>query len=292
MPTFGKESDPTCLLLHGWPDDHRIFDALVERLTTVGDAAGTKYKCVCPDFSRGKSFRDNLRVAKGILEQESALPSNKNGKVVIVGHDWGAGMMWALQDRYPQRVSRVVALSIPVRVPLISVWSHGILGVACLYQVWLGLAYFLGRFGFGPLKKIGDWMALKFITYLFKADHRNVTGPSRANLIPPATRHSLLCYYYFTFAAVFLAIQAFIPNLFRWKNRLPIPMNKQEVRVPALFMHGAKEKLWTNPEICDRICKSFPISQVHVYPKSGHWFFLHEANVQDFLDRVGKFLSS
>lgn len=291
MPTFGKGSDPTCLMLHGWPDDHRIFDALVERLTTVGDASGTTYKCVCPDFSRGTSLKKNLRAAKEILLQQSALPSNKDGKVTIVAHDWGALLMWNLQDRHPQLVSRVVALSIPYRPGFISIYSHGLQAFFCFYQIWLAIAYTFGRWGFGPLPAIGDWMALTFMKWGFAPDQRSVTAPSRANLIPPVVRHSLLCYYYLGFHALALAALIFFPNSFGWKNRIPVPMNKLDVRVPALYMRGSSEEVWSSPEIEQRIAKSFPSSDVHVYPKSGHWFYLNEANKTDFLNRVTNFLS-
>lgn len=292
MPTFGKENDPTCLMLHGWPDDHRIFDDLVTQLTTIGDSSGTTYKCVCPDFSRGPNMKENLRAARSILQYESGLPSNKDGKIVVVGHDWGALLMWTLQDRYPQLISRVVALSIPYRTNFISIFSDGVKAFFCFYQIWLGIAYALGRYGFGPLPSVGDWMTVQFINWCFKPDGRSVTAPSRANLIPPVIRHSLLCYYYFGIHAIAFAAMIFFPNFLGWKSRLPLAMNKFEVRVPVLFMRGSTEDIWTNSQIENRIAKSFPSSSVHVYEKSGHWFYLQEKNKKDFVSRVAAFLAS
>jgi pimeloyl-ACP methyl ester carboxylesterase len=102
---------PGVLLLHGFPDSHRLWRNQVPALLEAG------FRVVAPDLRGfGESDRpegveaysighilDDLR---GIL-RALGLP-----KVHVVGHDWGSAVAWMLATAEPGKVDRLVAVSV------------------------------------------------------------------------------------------------------------------------------------------------------------------------------------
>ena len=101
-------SGPPVLLLHGWPDSHRLWRHQVAALTAAG------YRCVVPDL---RGFGDSDRPAEveayalpflagdvlGVLDQLGIERAH------VVGHDWGAALAWAIAALAPDRVDHLVA---------------------------------------------------------------------------------------------------------------------------------------------------------------------------------------
>jgi pimeloyl-ACP methyl ester carboxylesterase len=99
------------VLLHGFPDTARIWRSQIEALTAAG------YRAIAPDLrGRGRSERPG-RVSDYAL---SALVGDVTGimdalgvrRAHVVGHDWGAGVAWALASLFPQRVDHLVVISV------------------------------------------------------------------------------------------------------------------------------------------------------------------------------------
>jgi pimeloyl-ACP methyl ester carboxylesterase len=113
---FEERGEPrvgTVLLLHGWPDDVRTWDCVVGRLVPAG------YRTVAP-YLRGfgpTRFLDAATprsgqltaIAQDAVELADALGM---GRFVLVGHDWGARAAYVVAALWPQRVERLVALSV------------------------------------------------------------------------------------------------------------------------------------------------------------------------------------
>jgi pimeloyl-ACP methyl ester carboxylesterase len=104
-------SGPPVLLLHGWPDSHRLWRHQVSALTAAG------YRCIAPDLRGfGESDRPTeveayalpLLAADvlGVLDQLGV------DRAHVVGHDWGAALAWALAALAPDRVDHLVAMSV------------------------------------------------------------------------------------------------------------------------------------------------------------------------------------
>jgi pimeloyl-ACP methyl ester carboxylesterase len=102
---------PAVVLLHGWPDSHRLWRAQLPALHAAG------FRTIAPDQrGMGESFAPEA-------VEDYALPTLV-GDVVgimdavgverahIVGHDWGAAVAWGLASFVPDRVERLVALSV------------------------------------------------------------------------------------------------------------------------------------------------------------------------------------
>lgn len=107
----GPDSGPRVILLHGFPDTGRLWRNQVPAL------AGAGFRVIVPDL-RGYGRSDK---PKDVGEYEFA---SLLGDVVgvldhlgverahVVGHDWGADLSWGLASLAPDRVDRLVVLSV------------------------------------------------------------------------------------------------------------------------------------------------------------------------------------
>lgn len=102
---------PPVVLLHGFPDTHRLWRNQVPALAEAG------FRVITPD-QRGYGDSDKPEDVDsysipflvgdilGVLDQLDI------AKAHVVGHDWGAAVAWALGSLAPDRVERLVALSV------------------------------------------------------------------------------------------------------------------------------------------------------------------------------------
>ncbi|CAN5818195.1 alpha/beta hydrolase [soil metagenome] len=100
------------LLLHGFPQTSRSWDAVATRLAASG------YRCLAPD-QRGYSpsarpvgvaaYRMDAIVADAV----GILDALGIDQVDVVGHDWGANVGWLLASWHPDRVRTLTAVSVP-----------------------------------------------------------------------------------------------------------------------------------------------------------------------------------
>jgi pimeloyl-ACP methyl ester carboxylesterase len=106
-----RGSGPAVLLLHGWPDSHRLWRHQVDALTAAG------YRTVAPDL-RGFGASDRpaeveayslLNIAGDVI---GVLDSLGIERAHVVGHDWGAALAWALAAFAADRVDHLVVLSV------------------------------------------------------------------------------------------------------------------------------------------------------------------------------------
>ncbi|RZL14905.1 MAG: alpha/beta hydrolase [Hymenobacter sp.] len=109
----GPATAPVVLLLHGFPDDFRTWDAVSEQLVAAG------YQTIAPSI-RGcgdSVFLDADTPRSGqttALAQDAIDLLDHLGidKVVLVGHDWGARAAYLIAALWPARVERLVAISV------------------------------------------------------------------------------------------------------------------------------------------------------------------------------------
>jgi pimeloyl-ACP methyl ester carboxylesterase len=109
----GPTAAPAVILLHGWPDDPRTFDAIAPTLQAAG------LRTIAP-WLRGfgpTSFvsKDTMRsgeivaMAQDVLDLADALGLETFS---VIGHDWGARIAYALAAVHPERISRICAISV------------------------------------------------------------------------------------------------------------------------------------------------------------------------------------
>jgi pimeloyl-ACP methyl ester carboxylesterase len=100
------------VLLHGFPQDSRSWDAVSPLLHARG------YRTIAPD-QRGYSPRAQPRPRHAYRPSElvqdivALIEEAGRGPVHLVGHDWGAGVAWAVAARRPDLLRSLTALSVP-----------------------------------------------------------------------------------------------------------------------------------------------------------------------------------
>ncbi|QYG91980.1 alpha/beta fold hydrolase [Iamia sp. SCSIO 61187] len=107
----GPADGPPVILLHGFPDSARLWRHQVASLTAAG------HRVLTPDLRGfGRSGRPEAVDAYNLLviatDVVAVLDDAGVATACVVGHDWGAALAWAVATMAPDRVDRVVALSV------------------------------------------------------------------------------------------------------------------------------------------------------------------------------------
>ena len=102
---------PVVLLLHGFPDTGEVWRRQVPALATAG------VRAVVPDLrGRGRSERPGRVEAYALRElvadATGILDALGVDRAHVVGHDWGAALAWSIAALAPQRVDRLVVMSV------------------------------------------------------------------------------------------------------------------------------------------------------------------------------------
>ena len=99
------------ILLHGFPE---CWYSWRHQLPVLGQ----RYHVVAPDM-RGFNLSDkparveDYRIESLVEDVVGLIHHFGKEKAAIVGHDWGAGVAWALAQRHPEVVSKLAALQVP-----------------------------------------------------------------------------------------------------------------------------------------------------------------------------------
>lgn len=102
---------PAVLLVHGFPDSSLLWRHQVQALTSAG------YRVIAPD-NRGFGRSDAPVGVEHYTLDEFAddlvaiLDACGVDRAAVVGHDWGAGISWALVDKIDKRASCFVTMSV------------------------------------------------------------------------------------------------------------------------------------------------------------------------------------
>jgi pimeloyl-ACP methyl ester carboxylesterase len=99
------------VLLHGWPDTGDLWRHQVPALTASG------YRVIAPDLRGfGRSDRpeavEAYRIRSLVGDVLGVLDAVGAGRAAVVGHDWGASLAWATAMGAPDRVARLVPISV------------------------------------------------------------------------------------------------------------------------------------------------------------------------------------
>jgi pimeloyl-ACP methyl ester carboxylesterase len=102
---------PTALLLHGWPDTSALWNDVVPLLVDAG------FRVAVPDLRGcGRSDKpsgvDDYRMRNLVGDVVSIIDALGGSKVILVGHDWGAALAWAVATFRADLVERLVVLSV------------------------------------------------------------------------------------------------------------------------------------------------------------------------------------
>jgi pimeloyl-ACP methyl ester carboxylesterase len=107
----GPQDGTPVLLMHGWPDSHRLWRHQVAALSDAG------FRTIAPDL-RGFGESDKpddveaYKLVHTVADMLAVLDACGVDKAHVVCHDWGAVAGWGLTAFVPDRVERLAALSV------------------------------------------------------------------------------------------------------------------------------------------------------------------------------------
>ena len=112
VSTGGPEGGPPVLLLHGFPENARMWDGVVPALHEAG------LRTYAPDqrgYSPGARPTDVPAYAMDRLVGDvvGLLDALELPAVHLVGHDWGSIVGWHVAGRHPDRVLSWTAVAVP-----------------------------------------------------------------------------------------------------------------------------------------------------------------------------------
>lgn len=99
------------VLLHGFPDTSYVWRHQISALVGAG------FRAIAPDLrGRGKSERpervEDYQLSNIVADVAGIMDALGVERAHIVGHDWGAAVAWLFASLLPQRVDRLVVLSV------------------------------------------------------------------------------------------------------------------------------------------------------------------------------------
>jgi pimeloyl-ACP methyl ester carboxylesterase len=111
LAVLDEGSGPAVLLLHGFPDSSLLWRNQVPALVDADR------RVIAPDLRGfGESDRpeavEDYAIRRSVADMVAVLNALDVERADIVGHDWGAGLAWALAAYLPERVGRLVVMSV------------------------------------------------------------------------------------------------------------------------------------------------------------------------------------
>ena len=99
------------ILLHGFPDTGDLWRKQVPALVQQG------FRAIVPDMrGRGRSSKpdavSDYHLSSIVRDVTGILDALRIERAHVVGHDWGAGVAWLVAALAPERVDRMVAISV------------------------------------------------------------------------------------------------------------------------------------------------------------------------------------
>ena len=235
------------VMIHGWPDTYRLWDAQVEALKAT-------YRCVrftLPGFDVAKpghaySLDEVVDTIRRIVVQ--TCPGER---VTLLLHDWGCVFGYEFAKRHPQLVKRVIGVDVGdagSRRNLAELSFKAKLMIVA-YQWWLALAWRLGG-------SLGDQMA------------RWMAGRARAPASPQDIGASMgypYAVYWFGVRGGFGALRSFDPQM------------------PMLFIYGERKPFMFQSTAWREQLATRPGNRVIGLP-TGHWVMVRRP--KEFNDAV------
>jgi pimeloyl-ACP methyl ester carboxylesterase len=229
----------TIVMIHGWPDTHRLWDSQV-------DALKDRYRCVrftLPGFDlsgpkRAYPFDEVLETIRCVVEQ--VCPGKR---VALLLHDWGCFFGYQFAMRHPELVERVIGVDIGDAGSRQNRKELGLTGMLMVlgYQLWLALAW---RIGGGLGDAMARWMA------------RAIRCPTDSRFI-----HSGMGYPY---AMRWLGAAGGLERLKVFKPHCPM-----------LFMYGERKPFMFHSRPWAERLAAIPGNRVVPFA-TGHWIMVQE----------------
>jgi epoxide hydrolase 4 len=251
------EGNNLVILLHGFPEFWYSWKKQLEALSK-------SFHVVAPDM-RGYNLSDkparieDYKIDKLAADVVGLIDYFGAKTAVIVGHDWGAGVAWAVAQKYSERVSKLIVL----QVPLLSAWRAN-LTFRQFLRSWYMFFFQIPRLPEWAIRR-NDFAAIAQ-TFEEKVARKNSFTKEEVELYKEAAKQP---------GALTGAINYYRANVFdRFFGRKQEENSKHRdgrVRVPTLFIFGEQDFAILPATVAglDKYIDAY-YREVRI-PDSGHW---------------------
>jgi pimeloyl-ACP methyl ester carboxylesterase len=248
--------DDLVILLHGFPE---FWYSWRHQL----DALGKRFHVVAPDM-RGYNLSDkpaqvqDYRIELLVSDVIGLVDHFGAKQTAIVGHDWGAGVAWAVAQKYPERVSKLAVLQVP---PAAAWWAN--LTLKQLQRSWYMF--------FFQLPRLPEWLIQRQNLHALERTFKETVIRKGSFTDEDIERYKEALRQP---GALTAAINYYRANVFRLMSRRQRSAeNKSDgkIQVPTLFIFGEQD-FAILPETVQGIAKyvGAPYREVRI-ADSGHW---------------------
>ncbi len=247
--------DKLVLLLHGFPE---FWYSWRKQLVALSEG----FHVVAPDM-RGYNLSEkpprveDYRIDKLVGDVIGLMDHFGAQQAAVVGHDWGAGVAWAVALKHPERVSKLAVL----QVPLLAAWRAN-LTLKQFLRSWYMFLFQIPRFPEWLISR-QDFRAIER-TFQEKVAKKNSFTQAEIELYKEAARQP---------GALTGALNYYRANLYERLRNSKTSSNQGggRVRVPTLFIYGEQD-VAIIPETVRGLDKYIDACYREVrIPDSGHW---------------------
>lgn len=251
-----SDDDNLVILLHGFPE---FWYSWQKQL----DALGGSFHVVAPDM-RGYNLSDkpplvaDYKIDKLVGDVIGLIDHFGAKQAAIVGHDWGAGVAWAVAQKHPERVSKLAVL----QVPILAAWRAN-LTFRQLLRSWYMF--------FFQIRGLPEWLISR---QEFRAIDRTFTervAQKNSFTIDDVARYKEAARQAGALTGAINYYRANVFDRFVSRNRPSEARRDRRVRVPTLFIYGEQD-FAILPATVRGLEKYIDADYREVrIPESGHW---------------------
>ena len=249
--------DNLVVLLHGFPE---FWYSWQKQL----DALSGSFHVVAPDM-RGYNLSDkpsrveDYKIDKLVADVIGLIDHFGAKQAAVVGHDWGAGVAWAVAQKHPERVSKLAVL----QVPIAAAWRAN-MTLKQLLRSWYMFFFQIRRLPEWLIRR-QDFRAIER-TFQEKVTRKNSFTSEDVERYKEAVRQPGAL----TGASNYYRANVF-DRLFARKRRGDANQSSGRVRVPTLFIYGEQDFAIIPATVrgLDKYINAY-YREVRI-PDSGHW---------------------
>jgi pimeloyl-ACP methyl ester carboxylesterase len=221
---------PLVLLFHGFPDNPHTFTSQLLALANAGYHAVAPYK---RGFAPGDTTINPIQHAALYMQDALALV-NAFGeeKVILIGHDWGAGAAYGVAKLAPQRVRAMITMAVPLSPAFFSSYTTN---PEQMERSWY-LFYFQSPYGVEGLKN-NDYAMIDFLWQTWCPnwkDYEKHLQTVKETFRKKGAAEAAVAYYRQSFGTY----QLTDPALKKIQDAF---YDTKPFTVPTLYLHGASD---------------------------------------------------
>ncbi len=270
--TGNSESKNLIVFLHGYPDTCILWNQITSQLENDNYVLNISY----PNYDKRvqeKWGRSPSDIVKGIKDTIDLTKNNKDYKVFVVSHDWGANYTYLFDYNYPNVIKDGVVMDIGYRLDN----SLKAKTISILYQFYLALSFTVPKpLGNEMTKFLMERMSKEYIpkneidasmNYPYYYDYKDALYQSLFFLtFFSLSRTRFTKFLFMAFLAGFLGYKLYNADDSN-------PLKDYSPSFPLAFMYGKKKEFMFHSEEVIRSLEARDKCEVFAMD-NGHWLMM------------------